>query len=735
MNGGEVANGPYDTFAPKYIERGLLPLPIEPGKKWPACWNGQSYTLLASWTTKPPITTPQPGAGVGLRLGVASGLDWVLVGLDLDDDEVAIRLLGAIPDTPVRKVGQRGETWLYRARPGAIATKRFHLNGKTVVEILAEGTQTVLPPSRHPAGMTYRWIEKPLLDVSIDELPELTPGIVSQIEQALKSIGWEPEPEKPTLPPEDIDADDPFERAKALAMRTLPAWVPHLGLERYRRRRGPHASYEAVATWRPSSTGRPLEQRGYNLKISPKGICDYGDGKKGYSAIDLVTAARRCTVSQALSWLEERLALNTATGGPEIDFDALIGASRSEGPKPNPESNPGAGVEAGSNGHGPKGQQRESQSPGEDADEKLLKDAGAWFHGDVAPPVPECSFERFLPVKGAGSLVAQFGCNKTHVMVDLGVAFSCDGVDVTFAGRKRLRRGGVVLVEFEESEIPLRVACAAKHRGVPTGALPLMSFPTAPPMLLKKRVNPAAMKWYRTILGAAQRRFERKFGLPLAMLGVDPLIDAGGIEDENNSIECNEAMKAFDALGQEFGCLVLVNDHAGKDVERGARGSSAKPGKSHFQLILPEKVEDPSEHRKMKVKKLRNLPDGWSVELWFEEVEIQTADGVLASNLAACWGEISRGGEKTSPQVGRPPKLQRMALKVLSELTIKAEYTPSSEVPWVLLESWYEALVEQTVIEPDDPHRRFVFKRIKDALWEKGEIKVRGDKVCIPLQS
>jgi hypothetical protein len=740
MNGGEAASSPYDTFAPKYIERGHLPLPIEPGKKWPAFWNGQNYTLLAGWTTKPPITTPQPGAGIGLRLGVASGLDYVLVGLDLDDEEVAIRLLGIAPDTPVRKVGQRGETWIYKARPDAIATKRYRLGDKTIAELLAAGTQTVLPPSRHPAGMAYRWLGKSLLDVNIDELPELTPDTVAKIETALRSVGWEPEPEKPAPPPEDIDADDPFERAKTLAMRNLPAWVPYLGLERYRRRRGPHASYEAVPSWRPSSTGRSIGQRGYNLKISPKGICDYGDGEKGYSAIDLVMAARRCTVSQALDWLEERLALNVGTEGLEIDFDALIGASE-PGPKPNPEPNPGGGLDE-TDGDGSRAdQQRQSSKsdsangvPNEDADEKILKEAGAWFHGDTAPPVPECSFERFLPVKGAGSLVAQFGCNKTHIMVDLGVAFSCDGLDVMFAGRKRLRRGGVVLIEFEESEIPLRVACAAKHRGVPAGALPLMSFPTAPPMLLKKKLNPAAVKWYRTILGAAQRRFERKFGLPLAMVGVDPLIDAGGIENENDSIECNEAMKAFDAIGQEFGCLVMVNDHAGKDVERGARGSSAKPGKSHFQLTLPEKVGDPSEHRKMKIKKLRNLPDGWSVDLWFEEVEVETADGVLASNLAACWGEITRGGEETTrSQVGRPPKLQRMALRVLSELVVGN--TPSSEVPWISLETWYEALIEQTVIEPDDPHRRFVFKRIKDALWEKGEIKIRGDKVCIPLQT
>jgi hypothetical protein len=359
MNGGEAASGPYDTFAPKYIERGLFPLPVEPGRKWPAYWNGQSYTLLAGWTTKPPITTPQPGAGIGLRLGVASGLDYVLVGLDLDDEEVAIRLLGIAPDTPVRKVGQRGETWIYKARPGAITTKRYRLGDKTIAELLAAGTQTVLPPSIHPIGQPYRWLGKSLLDANIDELPELTPDIVTKIETALRSVGWEPELEKPAPPPKDIDAgdidagdtDDAFERAKTAAMRNLPAWVPHLGLEKYRRRRGPHASYEGVATWRPSNKGRPLEERDYNLKISPKGIRDFGDGEKGYSAIDLVVAVRRCTVSQALTWLEERLALNTE--GPEVDFDALARASGD--PKPNP------GADAKTSDDGPKGdQQRES---------------------------------------------------------------------------------------------------------------------------------------------------------------------------------------------------------------------------------------------------------------------------------------------------------------------------------------------------------------------------------------
>ena len=49
--------------------------------------------------------------------------------------------------------------------------------------------------------------------------------------------------------------------------------------------------YVAVADWRPSNTGKPLEQRGLNLSISTKGISDFGDGPKGYSPINFVMAA------------------------------------------------------------------------------------------------------------------------------------------------------------------------------------------------------------------------------------------------------------------------------------------------------------------------------------------------------------------------------------------------------------------------------------------------------------
>ena len=95
-------------------------------------------------------------------------------------------------------------------------------------------------------------------------------------------------------------------------------------------------------------------------------------------------------------------------------------------------------------------------------DIRLLRGRGAWAAGDDLPPPVECCFEGILPARGLGNLDGQWGTHKTHLLVDVAVALSCPG-ESKFAGRKRLRRGGVVIFESEESEIPIRLACAAKY--------------------------------------------------------------------------------------------------------------------------------------------------------------------------------------------------------------------------------------------------------------------------------
>ena len=82
--------------------------------------------------------------------------------------------------------------------------------------------------------------------------------------------------------------------------------MPALALFKCRPARG---GYEAVATWRPSSTGRPDNVRKPNLKIAPAGIRDFGAGGvgngHGYTPLDLVMAAHGCDLDTAFKFLSD----------------------------------------------------------------------------------------------------------------------------------------------------------------------------------------------------------------------------------------------------------------------------------------------------------------------------------------------------------------------------------------------------------------------------------------------
>src|SRR5262249_3046267 len=145
-------------------------------------------------------------------------------------------------------------------------------------------------------------------------------------------LGYVPEPVKPAI---SGDQDEnPFRELNSQALRSLPAWVLDLNLYKCKRKRGPHPAYEAVATWRQSTKGRPLEQRALNLSIVGSGIKDFGTGEK-FTPIDLVMRARDCTREDAVAWLMDRL----PSSGPDVDFDAIIDAPPlSENGEPEPDN-------------------------------------------------------------------------------------------------------------------------------------------------------------------------------------------------------------------------------------------------------------------------------------------------------------------------------------------------------------------------------------------------------------
>jgi hypothetical protein len=108
----------YDDNAPKLVAQERFPIPIAPAnatyvaKKSPVAFNAYQnrYFNLTDWSTMTaPITAPQPGANIGVRLGGG------LVGADCDSEEAAQKFSQAFPNSPVVKKGQKGFTAFYRA--------------------------------------------------------------------------------------------------------------------------------------------------------------------------------------------------------------------------------------------------------------------------------------------------------------------------------------------------------------------------------------------------------------------------------------------------------------------------------------------------------------------------------------------------------------------------------------------------------------------------------------------
>jgi hypothetical protein len=100
-----------------------------------------------------------PSANVGIVLGPVSGL----VGVDVDGEE-GERILGELsggdlPRTLTFTTG-RGRRLLYATdRDGDIPTRTLSGRGGEV-KILAAGTLTVMPPSKHASGRKYRWLRR-----------------------------------------------------------------------------------------------------------------------------------------------------------------------------------------------------------------------------------------------------------------------------------------------------------------------------------------------------------------------------------------------------------------------------------------------------------------------------------------------------------------------------------------------------------------------------------------------
>jgi len=178
--------GAFHTYAEPLIHGGYSPLPIVPGEKRPAvkAWSNRCTTPLTLEETRA-YAARWPLAGLGVALGFNG-----VIAIDVDTEVAAhiAAICAVVPPSPAAKAGAKGWTSFYRAPDGASLSVRHYTDaqGRGILDLLGAGAQTVIPPSRHPAGRAYRWLTpETLFTVPAVELPELPPDIAARLDEAL----------------------------------------------------------------------------------------------------------------------------------------------------------------------------------------------------------------------------------------------------------------------------------------------------------------------------------------------------------------------------------------------------------------------------------------------------------------------------------------------------------------------------------------------------------------------
>ncbi len=160
----------------RYREIGLSLIPIKPGEKRPLETNWSQFCDRLPTETECEAWEARGHQSYGLALGPASGVMFV----DIDSDDA--KVLNAVKPSPIRKRGKKGESRAFRFDPNVPSTK---IAG--IIDILAYGRQTVLPPTVHPeTGKPYFWLTPDTLEnFNTQDLPLFTIDDLDDLRRAL----------------------------------------------------------------------------------------------------------------------------------------------------------------------------------------------------------------------------------------------------------------------------------------------------------------------------------------------------------------------------------------------------------------------------------------------------------------------------------------------------------------------------------------------------------------------
>jgi hypothetical protein len=259
-----------------------------------------------------------------------------------------------------------------------------------------------------------------------------------------------------------------------------------------------------------------------------------------------------------------------------------------------------------------------------------------WHGDDDDEPLKEWLVEKMLPKSGRALISGQWGAFKTFAAFDLVGAVI---TKTAFAGRKVNRQGGVLWFAAEgQDEVRLRLAglANAKLKSVIQAGteLPLDAkrLPFAWAENCPVLSAPSARDQLRAVVAAAAKQMMDRHEVPLAVILIDTMMAAAGFKDANDAAEAQRVMKVLGDLAFEFGVLVVVVDHFGKDQAGGTRNSSAKEDNADAVLaLLGERATNGRlKNTRLAIRKCRGAAAG--------------AETPFSTRAVTVWGKNQSGG-------------------------------------------------------------------------------------------
>jgi hypothetical protein len=138
-------------YAADYIRRGMSPVPVVAGKKYPNFEKWQDFRLTEKGVADVFDGTPR---NIGILLGTPSE---GTVDVDLDVPE-ATKIAGwFLPPTVMSGRGNAPRSHRWYESPGSKTKKWKDVGNEMILELRSTGCQTLVEPSVHPSGDRYVW--------------------------------------------------------------------------------------------------------------------------------------------------------------------------------------------------------------------------------------------------------------------------------------------------------------------------------------------------------------------------------------------------------------------------------------------------------------------------------------------------------------------------------------------------------------------------------------------------